>query len=408
MNLIELGMGKIQWAEEHMPVIMKIEKDFKKTKPLKNIRIAAALHITEETALLCKIFEEGGAKVNLCASNPLSTKDDVVAALRKSSNVKVFAKYGETKKEYYKNMQRALENKPDIIIDDGADLIALAHSEKIDGIIGGQEETTTGVIRLKAMEKKKQLRFPVVAVNDAETKMMFDNRYGTGQSALTGILEATNVMIAGKNFVVCGYGWCGKGAAARARGMGANVIVVEVNPRKALEAYMDGFRVMPIKEAAKIGDIFLTTTGDIHVIREAHFKLMKSGAILANAGHFNVEIDVDALEKMASSKKQIRKNTMRYEFENGKYIYLLAEGRLVNLVAADGHPSEVLDLSFSNQALVSTYLARHGSELQNKVYNVPEEIDHKIARLKLETLGIKIDSLTLEQKKYLSSWKIGT
>ena len=410
LSLADKGLLKIEWSSMHMKVLNLIRERFKKEKPLKGIKIAACLHVTSETANLVITLKEGGADIALCASNPLSTQDEVAAALVKYFGIKVFAKRGEDTKTYYEHINKALDINPNITIDDGADLITTVHKERkdlIENIYGGCEETTTGVIRLKNMERKGILKYPIIAVNEAKTKYLFDNRYGTGQSTIDGILRATNILLAGKNFVIAGYGWCGKGLAMRARGMGANVIITEVDPIKALEAVMDGYRVMPMREAAKIGDIFVTVTGNKSVIREEHFKLMKDGAILANSGHFNVEIDVEALERIAESKRKIRENVTEYVV-NGKRLYLLAEGRLVNLAAAEGHPAEVMDMSFSNQALSVEYLVKNRGKLEPKVYVVPEEIDKEVARLKLKSMGIEIDTLTKEQEEYLKSWELGT
>jgi adenosylhomocysteinase len=410
MKLAEKGEAKIQWAEDHMPVLMGIRKRFEKEKPLKGLRISCCLHVTKETAVLMKTLKAGGAEVFLCGSNPLSTQDDVAAALVKN-NIKVFAWRGLNKDEYYWCVDRVLDAKPHITMDDGGDLVTRIHEKRrdlISNILGGTEETTTGVIRFRAMEREGILKYPIIAVNDAYTKHFFDNRYGTGQSTIDGILRATSILLSGKNFVVAGYGWCGRGIAMRAKGMGANVIVTEVDHLRALEAVMDGFCVMPISEAAKIGDIFVTATGCKNVIRKEHFEKMKSGSILANAGHFDVEINKKDLEDLAKSKRVIRENVEEYVLRNGKKLYLLSEGRLVNLAAAEGHPSEVMDMSFANQALVAEYLVKNKGKLEAKVYKVPEEIDKNIAKLKLETMGIKIDRLTKEQEKYLSEWKEGT
>jgi len=408
IGLWEKGRLKIEWAESRMPVLMRIREKFKDEKPLANVRIGMALHVTKETAVLVETLKAGGAKIAIASCNPLSTQDDVAAALAKAG-VRVYAWRGETVEEYYRNINKVLDFKPEITIDDGGDLAFTAHTnrkEVLDYIKGGCEETTTGIIRLRAMEKEKKLRYPVIDVNGAKTKHFFDNRYGTGQSTIDGILRATNVLIAGKNVVVAGYGFCGRGVAMRARGMGANVIVTEIDPIKALEAVMDGFRVMPMSEAAKIGDIFITVTGNKDVIRGFHVEQMKDGAILANSGHFNVEINLSEIEELAIEKKKIRDNLDRYKLKNGKTIYVVAEGRLVNLAAAEGHPSEVMDMSFANQALSVKYLLEN--DLEPRVYNVPLEIDEEIASLKLESMGIKIDQLTPEQKKYLESWEEGT
>ncbi len=410
LSLTEEGMLSIEWAESKMPVLMEIRKDFEKRRPLEGLRIGASLHVTKETAVLVKTLMKGGAQVALCASNPLSTQDDVAAALVKEG-VNVYAWKGETTEEYYWCIEQVLNHKPNLTLDDGADLISTIHSKRKDmlpEIVGGTEETTTGVIRLRAMAQKGLLGYPVIAVNDAYTKYLFDNRYGTGQSTIDGIMRATSTMIAGKNFVVVGYGWCGKGIALRARGMGANVIVTEVNPLKALEASMDGYVVMPLLKAAEVGDFFVTATGNLNVITLKHFQKMKDGAILANAGHFNVEIDIPKLKSISVSKRKIRPNVEEYKLENGKRIYLLTEGRLVNLSAAEGHPPEVMMMSFANQALSVEYLSKHGKKLKPNVYRVPERIDNKVALLALKTKNIKIDKLTEEQKKYLKSWEMGT
>jgi len=410
INLADEGLNRIMWAYRDMPVLRMIRDRFGKEKPLKGIKISAALHVTTETANLMITLKEGGAQVYLCASNPLSTQDDVAASLVKHFDIPVFAIKGEDRDTYYKHIREVLSVEPNITMDDGADLVSTLHSEmkdKIKNIIGGTEETTTGVIRLKAMAKEGALLYPIIAVNDAMTKHMFDNRYGTGQSTIDSIMRSTNRLIAGRYFVVAGYGWCGKGVASRARGMGARVIVTEVDPIRALEAVMDGFEVMPMSEAAKIGDIFVTVTGDKNVITKEHFLSMKDGAIVANSGHFDVEIDIRSLEELASSKKEIRKGVTEYDI-NGKKIYLLGEGRLVNLANAEGHPASVMDMSFANQALSVEYLVNNKGKLSVGVYPVPEEIDKKVAQLKLESMGIKIDSLTEEQIKYLSDWKEGT
>lgn len=411
LNLAKKGKLRIEWAQKEMPVLSLIKKRFEKEKPLKNIKIAACLHVTSETANLVKTLKAGGANIFLCASNPLSTQDDVSASLVKDDKIPVFAIHGEDKKVYYNHIHSVLSYSPNITMDDGCDLVSVLHAEKQDlikNILGGTEETTTGVIRLHSMEENNVLKYPIIAVNNANTKYLFDNRYGTGQSTIDGILRATNILLAGKNFVVCGYGWCGKGVAQRARGMGAKVIVVEVSPLRALEAVMDGFLVMPIKDAAKIGDIFCTLTGNTSVITKEHFVLMKDGAIVSNSGHFNVEIDIKSLEKMSKAKRKIRENVEEFTLQNGKKIYLLGEGRLVNLASAEGHPASVMDMSFANQALCVEYIVKNYKRLGKKVYSVPEEIDSLVAQLKLKSLGIKIDKLTKEQKKYLSSWQEGT
>lgn len=418
------GKKRIEWAERDMPVLGQIKERFIKEKPLKGKKISACLHVTAETANLVRTMKAGGAEVLLCASNPLSTQDDVAASLVKDYGIKVFAIHGEDKKSYYSHLKAAINFKPNVTMDDGADLLHLLHTEYKNfskNILGSMEETTTGVIRLKALEKEGKLNVPIIAVNDAKTKNMFDNRYGTGQSTLDGIIRATDILIAGKTFVVAGYGWCGRGFAMRARGMGAKVVVTEVDDIKALEAAMDGFSVMPMREAAKIGDLFCTLTGDIHVIGEEHFKLMKDGAFVCNSGHFDVEIDIKALEKMAKKiNKNVRNNVDKYilaspfnkgglgGFNGGKKIYVLGEGRLINLAAAEGHPASVMDMSFSTQVLATEYVVKNHKKLANKVYNVPENIENWIAKLKLKSMGISIDRLTPEQKKYLESWEIGT
>lgn len=411
VNLAKEGKQKILWAEREMQVLQQIKVRFEKEKPLKNIKIAACLHITSETASLAKTLKAGGADVSLCASNPLSTQDEVAASLVKDEKIDVFAICGEDNKIYYQHIHSALLSKPNITLDDGADLVSTMQNERQDlikNVLGGTEETTTGVIRLRSMEKNNVLPYPIIAVNDAYTKHLFDNRYGTGQSTIDGILRATNILLAGKKFVVCGYGWCGKGVAMRAKGMGAQVIVCETSPLKALEAVMDGYSVMPMKEAAKVGDIFITLTGNTSIIRKEHFTLMKDGAIVANSGHFNVEIDILALTALSKNKKKIRKNVEEFTLSTGKKLYLLGEGRLINLAAAEGHPAQVMDMSFANQALCVEYIVKNHKNLQKKVYPVPRDIDDKIAELKLKSLGIKIDNLTKEQKEYLLSWDKGT
>ncbi|HDL09906.1 MAG TPA: adenosylhomocysteinase [Candidatus Omnitrophica bacterium] len=407
ISLASQGKKRIEWAENAMPVLRIIREEFKKKKPLKGVKIAACLHITTETANLVLTLKTAGARIRLAASNPLSTQDDVASALVKYHNLEVFAKKGENNKEYYYALDRVMEFSPQLLIDDGADLISLAHRRNFKAL-GATEETTTGVIRLRALEKQSRLQFPVIAVNDAYTKYLFDNRYGTGQSTIDGILRATNVLLAAKVFVVAGYGWCGRGLALRAKGMGAKVIVTEVNPLRALEAYMDGFQVMDMKSAVKYGDIFVTVTGNKSIITKEHFLKMKEGAILANAGHFNVEIDIPGLESIAVSKRRIRPWVDEYKLKNGKRIYLLGEGRLINLVSAEGHPSQVMDMSFANQALCLLHIYKNWNKLHNKVYSVPPEIDSRVAKLKLKTLGIKIDSLTWEQERYLCDWQEGT
>jgi len=408
IKLAKEGSLKIEWAEAHMPVLMHIRKEFEKDKPLAGVSVGFALHVTKETAALVRTLVAGGAKVAIAGCNPLSTQDDVAAALAKEG-IEVYAWRGETREEYYENINKVLDCGPQITVDDGADLIFTIHKERpqmIRDIIGGCEETTTGIIRLAAMEKDKALKYAVMAVNDADTKHLFDNRYGTGQSTLDGILRATSILFAGKNFVVAGYGQCGRGIASDARGMGANVIVTEVNPVRALEAVMDGFRVMPMDKASEIGDIFVTATGDIDIIRGRHIEKMKDHAVIANSGHFNVEINIGELEKVSGGKKKIRENVEEYALRNGRSVYLLAEGRLVNLAAAEGHPSEVMDMSFANQALSVKYL--NEKRLPAGVYRIPKEIDEKIARMKLSTMSVGIDELSSRQKEYMESWEEGT
>lgn len=411
IKLAEKGKLRIEWASQSMPVLSQINDRFKKQKPLKNIKIAACLHVTTETAYLMEVLKNGGAEVALCASNPLSTQDDVAASLVKDTGISVYAIKGEDNKTYYQHIEAVLSINPNITMDDGADLVSVLHKNKtelIKNIIGGTEETTTGVIRLKSMAKNKVLKYPIIAVNDANTKHMFDNRYGTGQSTIDGIIRATNRLLAGSIFVVSGYGWCGKGLAMRARGMGARVIVTEVDALKALEAVMDGYEVMPMIDAAKIGDIFCTVTGNTSVLREEHFKVMKDGAIVSNSGHFNVEIDLNILKKMAKKVRRIREYVDEYTLKDGRRINVLGEGRLINLASAEGHPSSVMDMSFANQALCVEYLVKNAKKLKKDVYSVPFEIDSKIAELKLKSMGINIDKLTNEQKKYLDSWEEGT
>ncbi|MCW4054505.1 MAG: adenosylhomocysteinase [Candidatus Bathyarchaeota archaeon] len=408
-TLAPQGHLQSEWASAHMPVLNQVKHRFSKEKPLEGIMLGACLHVTKETAVLVDTLMAGGAQVALCGSNPLSTQDDVAAALAEKG-VHVFAQRGQTTEEYYWCIEKVLDCKPTITLDDGADLVGTLHSKRtkeLQNIKGGTEETTTGVIRLRAMEKAGSLKYPIIAVNDAYTKYLFDNRYGTGQSTLDGVLRATNTLLAGKTFVVCGYGWCSRGIATRAQGMGANVIVTEVKPLRALEAAMSGFRVMPIAEAAPIGDIFVTATGDINVIRKEHMQKMKDGAIIANSGHFNVEISIKDLEAISTAKRTIRPNLEEYTLRDGKKLHLLAEGRLVNLSAAEGHPSEVMDMSFANQALCAEYMAKT-AKLPPKVYVVPTEIDQTVAKLKLKSMGVKIDELTAEQKKYLATWEMGT
>jgi adenosylhomocysteinase len=411
IKLAKDGKLRIEWANQSMPVLNRIKERFAKEKPFKGVRAAACLHVTTETASLMQTLKAGGAKVSLCASNPLSTQDDVAASLVKNDKIPVFAIKGENHKTYYSHINAVLDTKPHYTMDDGADLVSILHSERselIETIRGGTEETTTGIIRLKSMAADGVLRYPIVAVNDAQTKHLFDNRYGTGQSTLDGIIRATNRMIAGSKFVVCGYGWCGRGLAMRARGMGAQVIVTEVDAVAALEAVMDGFGVMPIREAAKAGDIFCTVTGNINVIRKEHFKSMKDGAIISNSGHFNVELDLEGLAAIVKSRRMVRPFVEEYLFANGKKINVLGEGRLINLAAAEGHPSSVMDMSFANQALSIEYMVKLKRPLKNDVYPVPEAIDVAIAKEKLGGMGIHIDRLTREQKKYLASWTMGT
>ena len=410
-RLAAKGKLRVEWAERSMPVLQLIRKQFAQEKPLKGMRLAACLHVTTETAALMETLQAGGAETGVCASNPLSTQDDVAAHLVENLGIPVFAIKGEDNPTYYKHIHSVLKMKPTLTMDDGADLVSTLHSECRDllpGLIGGTEETTTGVIRLRSMAEKGVLQYPIVAVNDACTKHFFDNRYGTGQSTIDGIIRATNRLLAGSVFVVCGYGWCGRGVAMRAQGMGANVVICEMDPLKALEAVMDGFRVMPMAEAAPLGDFFCTLTGDIQVIREEHFLQMKDGAILANSGHFNVEIDLAALERLTQGKRPIRDFVEEFSLRNGKKIYVLGEGRLINLAAAEGHPSSVMDMSFANQSLASEFLVQSQGTLEKKVYGVPPALDQEIARLKLASMGIRIDSLTEAQKNYLCSWEMGT
>ncbi len=411
LALADEGKLRIEWADRDMPVLRMIRERFAREKPLAGKRIAACLHVTTETANLMRTLKTGGAEVVLTASNPLSTQDDVAAALVKHYDIPVFAIKGEDTETYYSHLRAALDTAPHITMDDGADLVSTLHKERRDllpNIIGGTEETTTGVIRLRAMAEDGALAYPVIAVNDALTKHLFDNRYGTGQSTIDGLLRATNILLAGRTVVVAGYGWCGRGVAMRAKGMGAQVIVTEVDPLKALEAAMDGYRVLPMLEAAREGDVFITVTGDVHVIDRAHFEVMKDGAMVANSGHFNVEINIPALEEMAVNKRRVRPFVDEYTLADGRRIYLLAEGRLLNLAAAEGHPASVMDMSFANQALSAEYLVQHGAQLEPRVYAVPREIDLNIARLKLEAMGVRIDTLTEEQERYLHSWEEGT
>jgi adenosylhomocysteinase len=411
IELAEGGRRRIEWAEREMPVLRSIRERFERERPLEGIRLSACLHVTAETANLMRTLQAGGADVVLTASNPLSTQDDVAACLVSHFEIPVFAIKGEDNKTYYKHIDAALDHHPQVTMDDGADLVSTLHKDRrdqLDEVIGGSEETTTGVIRLRAMAADGALAFPMVAVNDAMTKHFFDNRYGTGQSTIDGIIRATNVLLAGKTFVIGGYGWCARGLAMRARGMGANVIVTEVDPLKALEGVLDGFRVMPMMEAAPIGDFFVTLTGDINVVDKHHFEVMKDGAIVANSGHFNVEINIPALDEMAVDKRLVRPFVEAYELPDGRVIHILGEGRLINLAAAEGHPASVMDMSFANQALSAEYMVKNADKLKNKVYAVPEDIDREIARLKLEAMGVTIDSLTPEQVEYLNSWKHGT
>jgi adenosylhomocysteinase len=410
-ELADLGKKRIEWANQSMKVLQIIRKEFIKHQPLKGIRVSACLHVTAETANLMIALRDGGADVALCASNPLSTQDDVAASLVRDYNVPVFAIKGEDNDSYYSHIMAALDHKPQITMDDGADLVSVLHTKRtaeLDHVIGGTEETTTGVIRLRAMAKEGVLRYPIVAVNDADTKHLFDNRYGTGQSTIDGIIRATNFLLAGSKFVVAGYGWCGRGLASRARGAGAEVIITEIDPTKALEAVMDGFRVMSMDEAAKMGDVFCTVTGNKNVLAKQHFELMKDGAIISNSGHFNVEIDIPALEKMSSSKRTTRTFVEEYSLKDGRRINLLGEGRLINLAAAEGHPASVMDMSFANQALCLEYMVKNHETLEKKVHTVPQELDKRVAKLKLESMGIKIDRLTPEQEEYLASWSEGT
>ncbi len=411
IELADKGRLRIEWAEQNMPVLRLIRKRFKKERPLAGVRVAACLHVTTETATLMETLKAGGADIALCASNPLSTQDDVAASLVKYAGIPVFAIKGEDNKTYYKHLQAALAHRPAVTMDDGADLVSQLHgdwSHMAKDVMGGTEETTTGVIRLRSMAKEGVLKFPVISVNDAKTKHFFDNRYGTGQSTIDGILRATNRLLAGSVFVVAGYGWCGRGLAMRAHGLGANVIVTEIDPLKAIEAVMDGYRVMPMAAAAAIGDFFCTVTGDVKVIRKEHFEAMKDGAIISNSGHFNVEIDIPALERLSKRKRTIRDFVEEYSLSDGRRINLLGEGRLINLASAEGHPASVMDMSFANQALSAEYVVKQGKKLKKDVYPVPAEIDSEIARLKLDGMGIKIDKLTKEQEKYLASWEMGT
>ena len=411
LRLARAGRDRIEWAKKEMPVLRSIGERFAKEKPLRGMRISACLHVTTETAALMQVLAAGGAKVALCASNPLSTQDDAAAALVADDGIAVYSIKGENRKTYYGHILQALSVKPHVTMDDGADLVTVIHTKRkeyLKGVLGGTEETTTGVIRLRAMADKGVLRYPIVAVNEAKTKHFFDNRYGTGQSTIDGILRATNRLLAGSCFVVAGYGWCGRGLAMRARGMGARVLITEVAPLSALEAVMDGFEVVPMRDAAGAGDIFCTLTGNVNVLREEHFRKMKDGAILCNSGHFNVEIDIPALARMAGSVRTVRPFVEEYRMRDGKAIHLLGEGRLINLAAAEGHPSTVMDMSFANQALGVEHLIRKRGTLRNAVYPVPGEIDRRIAELKLAAIGVRIDRLTPEQRKYLASWEMGT
>jgi adenosylhomocysteinase len=411
LALADLGKRRTEWAFQSMPVLQTIRKQFIKTQPLKGVKVSACLHVTTETANLMITLRDGGASIALCASNPLSTQDDVAATLVRDYNIPVFAIKGENNEVYYRHLMAAAEHGPQVTMDDGADLVTLLHTKRQDlasQVLGGTEETTTGVIRLRAMAKEGVLKYPIVAVNDALTKHLFDNRYGTGQSTLDGIIRATNILLAGLNVVVAGYGWCGRGVASRARGMGANVIITEVDPTKAIEAVMDGFRVMSMVEAAKIGDVFITVTGNKHVIARDHFEHLKNGAILCNSGHFNVEIDLEAMGRMASSRRPTRELVEEFVFRDGRRVYVLGEGRLINLAAAEGHPASVMDMSFANQALATEYMVKNHRELEKKVYPVPEELDKQVAKMKLESMGVKIDRLTPEQEAYLAGWQEGT
>ena len=411
LGLAEAGARRIEWADRQMPVLAQIRERFAAERPLQGIRLSACLHVTSETANLMRTLAAGGADVALCASNPLSTQDDVAASLVTDHGISVFAVNGEDSESYYRHIEAAVDHRPQVTMDDGADVIGVLHSTRQDQlgeIMGGTEETTTGVIRLRALERDGKLGFPIVAVNEANTKHLFDNRYGTGQSTIDGILRATNVLLAGRTFVVCGYGWCGRGIADRARGLGSHVIVVEVDPLRALQAVMDGFRVMPIADAARTGDLFVTATGDKHVLRGEHFELMKDGAILANTGHFNVEIDIPALRKLAGSVSVARPMVEQFDLSGGRRSFLLAEGRLVNLAAAEGHPASVMDMSFANQALAAEHVVKHHAELEKRVYDMPRDIDDEVARLKLASMGVEIDTLTDEQRLYLDSWDEGT
>jgi len=409
--LADNGLLRIEWARGSMPVLAMIEERFEKERPLRGIRVSACLHVTSETANLARALKAGGAEVRICASNPLSTQDDVAAALVRHLEVPVFAIKGEDKETYYRHIASAIVHRPQITMDDGADTISVLHADRKDllpTVIAGTEETTTGVIRLRSMERDGVLAYPIIAVNDADTKHLFDNRYGTGQSTIDGILRATNLLLAGKRVVVCGYGWCGRGVALRARGMGANVIVTEADPLKALEAVMEGYSVMPLTDAARVGDLFVTLTGNLHVIREEHFQLMKDGAVVCNSGHFNVEVDLEALGGLARGRRMVREFVEEYTMQDGRRINVLGEGRLINLVSAEGHPASVMDMSFANQALSVEYAVKHRGTLEKRVYGVPKEIDVQIAALKLASMGVRIDELTTEQRRYLDAWNLGT
>jgi adenosylhomocysteinase len=409
--LADMGKRRIDWAFQSMPVLQTIRKQFIKTQPLAGIRVSACLHVTTETANLMVTLRDGGANVVLCASNPLSTQDDVASSLVRDYGIPVYAIKGENNEVYYSHISAAADHKPQITMDDGADLVHMLHTKRQDllaNVVGGTEETTTGVIRLRAMAKEGVLRYPIIAVNDALTKHLFDNRYGTGQSTLDGVIRATNILLAGLTVVVAGYGWCGRGVASRARGMGANVVVTEIDPTKALEAVMDGFRVMPMNEAAALGDVFITLTGNKHVIARDHFEKMKNGAILSNSGHFNIEIDLEGLAKVSSSRRPTREFVEEFVMRDGRRIYVLGEGRLINLAAAEGHPASVMDMSFANQALAAEYMVKNHAKLEKTVHSVPEALDKQVAKLKLEAMKVAIDRLTMEQEHYLASWSEGT
>jgi adenosylhomocysteinase len=411
IGLADRGLLKIEWAGSEMPVLKLIQERFRRERPLEGLRLSACLHVTSETANLAVVLKDGGANIVLCASNPLSTQDDVAAALAGEHGIPTYAIKGEDETTYYQHIEAALANRPNLTMDDGADLVTVLHTQKselLQNVVGGTEETTTGVIRLKAMANDGALKFPVIAVNEAMTKHFFDNRYGTGQSTLDGVIRATNVLLAGKTVVVVGYGWCGRGVASRAKGLGSHVIVTEVDPVRALEALMDGFQVMPLIDAAKVADVVITVTGNLNVVDREHVAVMKDGAIVCNSGHFNDEINIPAIEEQTRAKRKIRDFVEEYQLNNGRRLYLLGEGRLINLAAAEGHPAAVMDMSFANQALAAEYMVKNATELKNQVYVVPEEIDREIARLKLESMGVNIDALTDEQRKYLASWDQGT